>query len=74
MVSQLAHPPKERDYIFCGLRKGGKLRENKPIHQRAVNQIFEETVQQREIKFTTHDARHTLGTDLLGSNHRLADV
>ncbi|MEL7435716.1 MAG: site-specific integrase [Chloroflexota bacterium] len=71
---QLANSSDKRDYIFCGLRKGGKLREDKPIHQRAVNQIIDETVKQSGIAFTTHDARRTLGTDLLGSNHPLADV
>ena len=71
---QMAHSSDERDYIFCGLRKGGKLREDKLSHQRAVNQIIEETAKLSGIEFTTHDARRTLGTDLLGSNHPLADV
>jgi integrase len=71
---QMAHSKQDREYIFCGLRKGGKLREHKPIHRRAVNQIIEETVKLSGIEFTTHDARRTLGTDLLASNHPLADV
>ena len=37
-------------------------------------QIIEETVKLSGIDFTTHDARRTLGTDLLGSNNPLADV
>jgi integrase len=71
---QAARSSHERQFIFCGLRKGGKLRDDKPIHQRAVNQIIDQTSQQCGIDFTTHDARRTLGTDLLGSNHPLADV
>jgi integrase len=61
-------------YIFCGLRKGNKLREDKPIHQRAVNQIIEQTAKLSGVDFTPHDARRTLGTDLLEGNHPLSDV
>ena len=64
----------DRQYIFCGLRKGGKLRDDQPIHQRAVNQIIQETARLSGIDFTTHDARRTLGTDLLVGNNPLADV
>ena len=71
---QMANSSDERDFIFCGLRKGDKLRDDKPIHQRAVNQIIEETVALSGVEFTTHDARRTLGTDLLTSNNPLADV
>lgn len=71
---QLANSSEVREYIFCGLRKGGKLRKDTPVHQRAVNQIVEETVKLSGVEFTTHDARRTLGTDLLGSNNPLADV
>lgn len=71
---QIAHSSDERDYIFCGLRKGGKLREDTPINERAVNQVIEETAKSSGIDFSTHDARRTLGTDLLGSNHPLADI
>lgn len=71
---QLAKSSGEREYIFCGLRKGGKLRDDKPIHQRAVNQIIDETAKLSGIVFTTHDARRTLGTDLLSSDNPLADV
>ncbi|MEM9955459.1 MAG: site-specific integrase [Chloroflexota bacterium] len=71
---QFANFSEEREYIFCGMRKGGKLRADKPIHQRAVNQVIDATVKQCGIEFTTHDARRTLGTDLLESNQPLADV
>ncbi|MGB7338830.1 MAG: hypothetical protein WBC91_08070 [Phototrophicaceae bacterium] len=53
----MANSSHERDFIFCGLRKGGKLRNDKPIHQRAVNQIIEETVKLSGVEFMTHDAR-----------------
>lgn len=73
-IIQIAQSKQDREYIFCGLRKGGKLREDMPIHQRAVNQIIEQTAKLSGIDFTTHDARRTLGTDLLGSSNPLADV
>ena len=53
---QMTHSSYEREYIFCGLRKGGKLLEDKSIHQRAVNQIIEETAKLSGIEFNTRCA------------------
>lgn len=63
-----------RVYVFCGMRKGNKLREDKPMHRRAVNQIVDQTTKLSGVEFTPHDARRTLGTDLLTGNAPLSDV
>ena len=71
---QSANSEKAREFIFCGLRKGGRLRNDKPLHVRAINQIVEQTTTISGVTFTPHDARRTLGTDLLANNHPLTDV
>lgn len=71
---QRANSDQPREFVFCGLRKGGRLRKDRPMHVRAVNQIVDQTAVMAGVEFTPHDARRTLGTDLLASNHPLSDV
>lgn len=63
-----------RHYVFCGVTRGEHLRADKPLHVRAINQIVEETSAHSGIAFTPHDARRTLGTDLLTSSYPVSDV
>ncbi|GAB1422611.1 tyrosine recombinase XerC [Anaerolineales bacterium] len=63
-----------RNFIFCPVLKGDHLGKDHPIHVRALNQITEKTALLSGIEFKPHDARRTLGTDLLANGHSTADV
>ncbi len=63
-----------REFIFCPIGKGDKVGTDKPVNVRAINQIIEKTVEATGTNFTPHDARRTIGTDLLANSHPVADV
>ncbi len=64
-----------REFVFCPIAKGGKIGADKPMNVRVFNQIVEYTSQALGIPFTPHDARRTLGTDLLAQGKSsVADV
>ncbi|PJF21327.1 MAG: hypothetical protein CUN56_11655 [Phototrophicales bacterium] len=63
-----------REFVFCSIRKGDKPGKDKPVNVRAINQIVEHTAQQCGVTFTPHDARRTLGTDLLAQSFPVPDV
>ena len=63
-----------REFIFCAVNKADKPGKDRPIHARAVNQIVEHTSTLSGIEFTPHDARRTLGTNLLSNQAPTADV
>lgn len=67
-------PARGREYVFCAVRKGDKLADDKPMGVRAVNQIIEKTSNATGIVFKTHDARRTLATDVLNNGGMVADV
>jgi integrase len=64
----------DRQYIFCSINKADRPGKDRPVNVRAVNQIVEKTSAACGIDFTPHDARRTLGTDLLTNNHPTSDV
>ena len=63
-----------REFIFCSIAKGDKPGADKPVYVRAINQIVERTADQCGVTFTPHDARRTLGTDLLAQSFPVPDV
>lgn len=63
-----------RDYVFCAINKADKPGKDRPMHVRAINQIIERTTALSGIEFTPHDARRTLGTNLLANQAPTADV
>ncbi|MFW5692500.1 MAG: tyrosine-type recombinase/integrase [Chloroflexota bacterium] len=72
--AQAAASKTDRQYVFCAITRWDTLRQDAPLHVRAVNQIVDQTAASAGETFTPHDARRTLGTDLLAHNHPTADV
>jgi len=71
---QSLHSEYERDYIFCAINKGDNMQSDQPITALAINQIIKKTIAETGIEFTPHDARRTLGTDLLTNGFSTSDV
>jgi len=66
--------PDDREFVFCSIAKGGKIGADKPMNVRAFNQLVDRTAQACGVQFTVHDARRSLGTDLLAQGFSTADV
>lgn len=64
-----------RTFVFCGFRKGDKLREDKPIQPNAIYKIIKPLEMMLGIEgLSPHDARRTLITNLLNNGASVSDV
>lgn len=64
-----------RTFIFCGIRKGDKFRDDKPVATNAVWRVLKPLETELNIEgLSPHDARRTIITDLLNNGASVADV
>lgn len=64
-----------RTFVFCGMRKGDKLNEDKPIGTNAIWKVVKETGEIIGIdNLAPHDARRTLLTNALQAGANVADA
>ncbi len=68
--------PRERLFLFPRVYKGDNLGPDKPISRQAIDNIVRDTVKRCGVAFHHHQARLTLGTELLqnGGEHIIRDV
>lgn len=71
LFQQASH---DRTYIFCAVGKGNRIGVDEPVSSVAINQLITKTAQLAGVDFRPHDARRTLGTDLLSNGNSVSDV
>lgn len=64
-----------RKYVFCGFRKGDKLREDKPMSTNAIWEVVKKVEPVIGLEgLSPHDARRTVITNLLNNGASVSDV
>lgn len=64
-----------RKFIFCGFRKGDKLREDKPMSTNAIWEVIKKVESIIGLEgLSPHDARRTVITNLLNNGASVSDV
>jgi len=68
--------PRERRFLFPRVYKGGNLGPDKPMTRQAIDKIVRDTADRCGVAFHHHQARLTLGTELLqnGGENIIRDV
>ena len=66
--------PVGREYIFCAVKKGGRLGADKPIDGTDVYRVVKATEDLCSIEFKPHDLRRTFITEALATGTPLATV
>jgi len=70
---QAAHAGK-REIVFCAVLKGNKLGDDKPMNERAINQIIEATGNRAGVKLTPHMFRRTWITEWLATGGSIREA
>lgn len=63
-----------RRFVFCGVRKGGKLRDDKPATAQTVYRVIKHVQDVTGLYLTPHTARRTHLTEMLETGFTLADA
>ena len=59
--------PSDRAYVFCPVRKGDKLGDDKPIDGKDIYRVLQSTANAAGVEFHPHDLRRTFITDALSN-------
>jgi len=64
----------ERQFVFCSMKKGCKVGDDKPTHSQTVYLVVKTTERQSGVTFSPHTVRRTFITEALNSGTPLAEV